>query len=308
MLANKLILRAVAVLIGLLLSVGVALAQQTSREPDCNEFQGVVAEPVKATATIRGEFLKNGKTLVQDIFLSAGDGPRRRAFVIKPHKPTTDAGGAVLFLHWLGAPPDNDRNEFFEDAVQLADHNVASLLGEAPWADPEWFANRKLDEDLSATTQYVAQLQSYFGYLIAEAKPKADKIALVGHDFGAMFGALLLPREIAIRHAVLMAAVPDFADWFLLERKLSETETEQYRQRMSVVAPSRYLRCARNVDVLFQFAESDRYVSREQASAFIESAPADKTVLWYPGGHELQNASRKDRVEWLLKWVGTKNP
>jgi pimeloyl-ACP methyl ester carboxylesterase len=275
-LANNLIIRAVAILIGLLPSVGVALAQQTPRKPDCNEVRNGIAAPAKATATIRGEFLKNGKTLIQDIFLSSGEVPRIRAFVIKPYKPATDPGGAVLFLHWLGAPPDNDRTEFFEDAVQLADHNVTSLLVEAPWADPAWFPNRKLDEDLSATTQYVAQLQSYFGYLIAEAKPKGDKIAFVGHDFGAMYGALLLPRENAIRHAVLMAAVPDFADWFLLERKLSETETEQYRQRMSVVAPSRYLRCARNVDVLFQFAENDRYVSGEQTSAFIDSAPADK--------------------------------
>jgi predicted esterase len=275
-LANNLIIRAVAILIGLLLSVGVALAQQTSREPDCDDIQNGIAEPAKATATIRGAFLKNGKTLIQDIFLSSAEGPRIRAFVIKPYKPAAGTGGAVLFLHWLGAPPDNDRTEFFEDAVQLADHNVTSLLVEAPWADPEWFANRKLDEDLSATTQYVAQLQSYFAYLIAEAKPKADKIAFVGHDFGAMYGALLLPRENAIRHAVLMAAVPDFADWFLLERKLSESETQQYRERMSVVAPSSYLRCARNVDVLFQFAENDRYVSGEQTSAFIDSAPADK--------------------------------
>jgi hypothetical protein len=211
-------------------------------------------------------------------------------------------------LHWLGAPPDNDRSEFFEDAVQLANHGVTSLLVEAPWANPEWFPNRKLDEDLLATTQYMAQLQSYFDYLIAEAKPKGNKIALVGHDFGAMYGALLLPGENAIRYAVIMAAVPDFADWFLLNRKLGESETQQYREQMSVVAPSRYLRCARNLNVLFQFAKNDKYVSREQASAFIDSARADKTVLWYPGGHDLQQASRKDRVDWLLKKVGTKNP
>jgi hypothetical protein len=119
-----------------------------------------------------------------------------------------------------------------------------------------------------------------------------------------MYGALLLQRESAIRLAVMMAAVPDFADWFLFERKLSESDARQYRQRISTIAPSRYLRCARNVDVLFQFAENDRYVSREQGSAFIDSAPADKTVLWYPGGHGLQDASREDRVDWLVKRVG----
>ncbi|PYX06210.1 MAG: hypothetical protein DMG88_19185 [Acidobacteria bacterium] len=305
MVANKLILRAMMAVLGPLLSVAIAVAQQAPREADCNELQKVIPEPSKATATVRGEFLKNGKTLVQDIFLSSAQAPRTKAFLIKPYKVTPGGGGAVLFLHWLGAPPANDRTEFFEDAVRLADHNIASLLVEAPWADPEWFPNRKLDDDLANTLQYAAQLRSYFRYLLAEAKPRADKVAFVGHDFGAMYGALLLQRENAIRHAVMMAAVPDFADWFLLERKLRDSDARQYRQRISTVAPSRYLGCARNVDVLFQFAENDRFVSREQASAFIASAPADKTVLWYPGGHELQDASRKDRVAWLVKRIET---
>jgi predicted esterase len=301
MLANKLILRAPMILLGPLLSVGVA--QQAARETDCGELQKTIAEPSKATGTVRGEFLKNGKTLVQDIFLSSGDMPRTKAFLIRPYKPVRDESGAVFFLHWLGAPPANDRTEFFEDAVQLADHNIASLLVEAPWAEPEWFPNRKLDDDLANTLRYVAQLRSYFRYLLAETKPKADKVAFVGHDFGAMYGALLVQQENAIRHTVIMTAVPDFADWFLFERKLGDSDAHQYRQRMSVVAPSRYLRCARGIDVLFQFAENDRYVSREQASAFIDSAPAAKTVLWYPGGHELQDASRKDRVAWLIKRI-----
>ncbi len=303
MLANKLIFRALMAAIGPMLSVGTLIAEQTPRETDCSDLQKAIAEPSKATATVRGEFLKNGKTLVQDIFLSSGQAPRTKAFLIRPYKPGRDEGGAVLFLHWLGAPPANDRTEFFEDALQLADANVTSLLVEAPWAEPEWFPNRKLDDDLTNTLRYVAQLRSYFRYLLSEAKPKADKVVFVGHDFGAMYGALLLQQENAIRHAVIMAAVPDFADWFLFERKLSDADSRQYRQKISAIAPARYLRCARNADVLFQFAQNDRFVSREQASAFIDSAPADKTVLWYPGGHDLQDASRKDRVAWLVKRI-----
>ena len=59
-------------------------------------------------------------------------------------------------------------------------------------------------------------------------------------------------------------------------KRQSGRASQQYRQRMSTVAPSRYLQCVRNVDVVFQFAENAVYVSREQASAFIDSAPADK--------------------------------
>ena len=119
-----------------------------------------------------------------------------------------------------------------------------------------------------------------------------------------MYGALLIQREPAIRHGVVMAAVGDFGDWFVLGRRLPPADSVRYRQRMSVVAPTRYLRCARNVDVLFQFAETDRFVTREQAAGLVASAPAAKSALWYAGGHELQDASRKDRLEWLIARIG----
>jgi len=103
----------------------------------------------------------------------------------------------------------------------------------------------------------VAQLRSYFRYLLAEAKPKADKVAFVGHDFGAMYGVLLVQQENAIRHTVIMTAVPDFADWFLFERKLGDSDAHQYRQRCQLL----HLRVIYGVLVAsmscFKFAEND---------------------------------------------------
>jgi len=77
---------------------------------------------------------------------------------------------------------------------------------------------------------------------------------------------------------------------------------------VQAIAPSRYLRCAPKLDVLFQFAETDRFVSRKQANDFIESAPAQKEVRWYTAGHELQEPSRKDRVAWLKQRIGSALP
>ncbi|HEV8590116.1 MAG TPA: alpha/beta hydrolase [Pyrinomonadaceae bacterium] len=258
------------------------------------------------SAKVRGEFLKNNrKTLVQDLYLKSDDGTQTRAFLIKPYKPAAPKGGAVLFVHLLGAPPDNDREEFFEDALELADTNVTSLLVEAPWADAEWFSERKLEQDLPNVLQYVALLEGQLKFLLDEAKPDPEKVALVGHDFGAMYGALLLPRQPAIKQAVIMAAVPDFADWFLLGRKLSKEEEEKYRNTVSPIAPSRYLRCAGKANILFQFAETDRFVGKKQADDFIASALGEKQTLWYAGGHELQEPSRKDRINWLKQRVGS---
>src|SRR5207249_2481022 len=123
-------------------------------------------------------------------------------------------------------------------------------------------------------------------------------------DFGAMYGALLLKSVPSIHHAVLMAAVPDFSDWFLLGRKLPQNQTDAYRKEVARIAPSRYLKCSSADDVLFQFAETDRFVSRKQADDFSAAASGQKQVKWYPGGHELQGVSRADRVAWLKEHIG----
>jgi hypothetical protein len=264
---------------------------------NCQDLPAPFAPP-KITSKIRGEFLNNGTRLVQDVYLRAEDGSQTRAFIIRPYQPQPNPS-AVMFVHLLGSPPDNDREEFFEDALQLADANAVSLLVEAPWADPEWFPNRKLEEDVPNVLKYAALLQGQFRFLLTESKAGPERVAFVAHDFGAMYGTLLLRSESTIRHAVLMAAVPDFADWFLLGQKLNASQQEAYRKKTAPIAASRYLRCAKTGDVLFQFAENDRFVSRRQADDFIASAPAQKQVLWYAGGHEMQAVSRKDRVTWL---------
>ncbi len=269
---------------------------------NCQDLPAL-APPPKINAIVRGEFLNGGKKLVQDVYLRADDGSQTRAFIIKPYKPQPNLA-AVMFVHLLGPPPDNDREEFFEDALELADANVMSLLVEAPWADPEWFPSRKLDADIPNVLKYAALLQGQFRYLVAESKASPQKVAFVAHDFGAMYGTLLLKSEPAIHHAVLMAAVPGFADWFLLGRKLSPADEQAYRKKTVEISASRYLHCSKTTNVLFQFAESDRFVSRKQADEFVASAPAQKQVLWYAGGHELQGVSRKDRIDWLKRQIG----
>lgn len=291
----------------LALSLIAPIAAQTREsETKCPAPNRASSRNTPAVAKIRGEFLQND-VLIQDIFLEVSATEQVRAFIIKPNHAAPQ-GGAVFFLHWLGGPPANDRSEFFEDAVQLAERNVTSLLVDAPWADPEWFPSRKLEEDPEATLRFVSTLEAELDFLISEAKAAPDKVAFVGHDFGAMYGALLIARSPSIHHAVVMAAVPDFADWFLLGRKLPQAEEAAYRTTMAPFAPARHLACSGNVDVLFQFAQSDKFVNHEQADAFVAGSPVEKQVRWYPGGHALQHESQSDRIAWLNTRVGSKAP
>src|SRR4051812_31611939 len=115
--------------LGSVMAFASATAQQSKAAANCQELPRV-PDPPKVTAKIRGEFLHDKKTLIQDVYLQGSDGSQSRAYIVRPRKPATNPG-AVLFVHWLGEPPDNDREEFFADAIQLADNNVVSLLVEA---------------------------------------------------------------------------------------------------------------------------------------------------------------------------------
>src|SRR5205809_7755872 len=77
----------------------------------CQDLPALGA-PQKITSKIRGEFLNSGKRLVQDVYLRSEDGSQTRAFIIRPYKPEPNPA-AVMFVHLLGPPPDNDREEFF---------------------------------------------------------------------------------------------------------------------------------------------------------------------------------------------------
>lgn len=63
-----------------------------------------------------------------------------------------------------------------------------------------------------------AEVQAHRAALdILAARPDVDqsRIALVGHDFGAMHGTLLAADDARIAATVLIAATPRWGDWFL---------------------------------------------------------------------------------------------
>ena len=56
------------------------------------------------------------------------------------------------------------------------------------------------------------------------ARPDVDgaRLALVGHDFGAMLASIVAARERRVRTAILMAPTPRWGDWFLPFWEISE--------------------------------------------------------------------------------------
>jgi dienelactone hydrolase len=250
---------------------------------------------------------QEGDVSIRDIRIA---GPRADArigaYLVVP--PGEGPRPGILYVHWYGSATSN-REEFLSEAVSLAKEGVASLLVDDLFARPSprrlWTGiNAEADRDVVA--QQVVELRRALDVLIAEGQVDPARIAFVGHDFGAMFGAVLAGVDRRLRTVVLMTPVPDFADWFLFGSTLAGEREAQYRTAMRAVAPVEYIAHAAPASFLFQFAKSDTYVPKSKAEALFAAASEPKVIKWYGWSHNLQldDLATGDRLQWLRTELG----
>jgi pimeloyl-ACP methyl ester carboxylesterase len=208
----------------------------------------------------------------------------------------------ILFVHWLGSPKTTNRSEFEPDAVALARKGMASLLIDAVWAKPHWFdgVGKSAAADTAMTRKQVVDLRCALDLLIAHKGVDRNRIAYVGHDFGAMFGALLAGADARPRAFVLMAGTPLLADWYRFQKKLPGEA--RYRAAIAPYDTLAGLRASNAKAFLFQFSRHDDYIPPERAQVFAAAAPQPKTVVFYDADHGLAvPRAAADRQAWLIK-------
>ena len=246
----------------------------------------------------------SGTIAVRDITFDGAAGESIKAYMVVPQGSGPFAG--ILYVHWLGTPATSNRTEFLQEAKELAQQQgVVSLLVEMPWSQPRWFGQRKLDDDYDFSVRQVKNLRRALDVLLSEKEIDPKRIAYVGHDFGAMYGALLVGVDPRVHYAVLMSGTPVFSDWFLLNSDLAGAAREKYIATMAPLDPLNFVGQAKSVPILFQFASHDEYVSAERARLFAASARDPKQVMMYDAGHELNEAASADRMKWLTAKLET---
>jgi fermentation-respiration switch protein FrsA (DUF1100 family) len=71
----------------------------------------------------------------------------------------------------------------------------------------------------------------------------------------------------------------------------------------------RYLVSSAPASYLFQFAENDAFIDRDEAELYFDTANEPKSVLWYDTDHfTLQHVSQADRLPWLSEQLGFNFP
>lgn len=212
-------------------------------------------------------------------------------------QPSRQDGVGILFLHWFDEAPNANRTQFLEEAKVLANLGVTSALPQLafPWKSPP----TDTDSDMERIEAEVARIREAYDLLRERG---AERVALVGHDFGAMHGMLLF-GEVPLTCAVLIAPTPRWADWFLPFWPI-ESDRYDYMRSLGRLDPIAAVVRA-DMPLLFQFGDSDFYIAQMTARELFAKAPDPKQMVNYDSGHAMEGDDiRADRLNFLASNLG----
>src|SRR3954467_8838349 len=237
---------------------------------------------------------------VQQLTYAQLDGSRNAATLVTPAAASTTPRPAILFLHWYEPPrPTSNRTEFLAEAVELAASGVVSLLVDTPWTSEQWFGKRDAAHGYDFTVQMTRDVRHALDALLAQPSLDKTRIAIVGHDFGAMWGALATAADPRVTHFVYMAGTRAFTDWYLFTPKKEGAERDAFVAKLAPLDPIAHLAKISPRPVLLQFGTRDQFVKNEAAQAMADAITGPKTFKTYEFEHELTYQARLDRLAWL---------
>jgi dienelactone hydrolase len=231
---------------------------------------------------------------VSDLALPGSGDMAIEAHLVDPGVPPTLG---ALFLHWFEPQADDgNRGQFLDEARELADAGVVSILPQLlfPWSgDPSGAV-----ADIARIEAELARLRACVDEL---ARRGAGRVVLVGHDFGAMHGVLLMARDARLVGGVLIAPANRWADWFLRFWPISEDRIE-YQRALRPLDPIEHIGALAPRQLLLQFANRDYFIAGMDAAELFRAAGEPKRIELYDADHALRSdAARADRRDFILE-------
>ena len=206
---------------------------------------------------------------------------------------------AVIFVHDYGK-----RDEFLPEALSLARARLpaVSLLMDAPSERPVGWRRSfnslsDSDNDREIHIQAVIDIRRGIDLLATRADVDGNRIAYVGHGYGANWGAILSSIETRLCGFVLVAGFPSLAElmegddpeWANMRYALGSERSARYRASISVVDPIRFTPFWAGAPILFQFGRFDQFVSRAMAERLVHSISRPQKAIFYDAGHAVND-------------------
>ena len=130
---------------------------------------------------------------------------------------------------------------------------------------------------------------------------EADRIGLVGHDFGAMHGVNLAADDDRIRAVVLVAVTPRWGDWFLPFWPI-EGDRWEYLRALAPLDPVTRIAQLAPRPVCLQFARGDFYIADMSGLELHHAAGEPKELHAYEADHGVRvPQARADRLTFLAE-------
>ncbi|HYC72968.1 MAG TPA: hypothetical protein VEB66_17280 [Opitutaceae bacterium] len=247
-----------------------------------------------------------GAVVVRDVTFDGGPAPSPAAGAAPVTAylvaPAEGAGShpAILYVHWFGDPRTTNRTQFLDEAVALAGRGVVSLLVDAMWSERGWWEARTPETDFSGGARQVVALRRALDLLLAQPGVDPARVAFVGHDFGAMFGAVMGAADRRPACYVLMAPTPRLHDWYLFNVKPADVDA--YKAQLAPLDPIGVVGRLAPAPVFYQFAAKDKYVPMPRPTEFYDATRPRKLMATYDSEHALAPPEvAADRVAWLAR-------
>ena len=241
------------------------------------------------------------QVIVQDIRIPVAGQPAVQAYLVRSNDVRPGSQAGVLWLHWLGQI-HSDRTEFLAEAIQMASHGVVSVL---PQGSFPWLVNPTgTPQDVTLIRRQLEAFRASLDALIANRSVDPSRVAVVGHDYGAMYGALLANEDHRISAAVLATPDATWGNWFVKYWLGYTGEQERkYKALFTELEPVHHV-SRLGARELFQWAGQDIYVSEAVRKLFAQGAPLAKVDLYPNSDHQLITQTQIDRDAFLEQVLG----
>lgn len=252
-----------------------------------------------------------GKARVLDIIYASPKGGVVPAYLVLPAEKGKFP--AVVYQHW-GVPGAN-RSEFLDEAVELAASGIASILVDAPFARPELNLRLGGARDAEINLQAILDLRRAIDVLSSRPEIDSNRIAYVGHSFGASIGGVLAGIEPRFKGFVLMAGLGNQIEFMrtstnpqvaAIRQSVPPAELERYFKSIEPFTGENYVKKAGHAPLFFQFAREDEGITPAESQRYGDAASEPKKVKFYEAKHALNDEARRDRIQWLREILSVK--
>ncbi|HEY2794770.1 MAG TPA: dienelactone hydrolase family protein [Micromonosporaceae bacterium] len=258
-----------------------------------------------ASAAGVGHHVSTHRTVVvQDISISVPGQAPVDAWLVRPSGPAARHSLAgVIYLHWLNPPATTqNRSEFLNEALQVAEHGAVAILPDLtfPWTGTLYGDQR----DVNAVREQERAVQAAYETLLAAPGVDPHRTAVIGHDYGAMYGSLLAAHNPNIRAEVYVAGDATWSNWFFeFFLSLPDSALPAYNALFAGLDPVDQMGRLHS-HLYLQWAGQDFFIPQAVQDQFHAADPQAKVSVYPEADHSMDINAQNDRIPWLLGQLG----